>query len=648
MAANELSILIRMRQAGQEAALRTIATLDQIKKAAGQIQGAFSAVLSPIKGIAGGLLNVKTALLGLAGAGSFAVLGKQALGVGESFEQLKMRLTAILGSSRDAGRAMDWIKKLAIEGPFGVTQVAEAFLELETRGVNARETLRAIADTAGATGKDLTHVAELFANATMGQFRGLKELGITAEKAGDQVALSWMQDGRLMTKSAADTREAIGAALLGIFGEKFKGGMKAGLNTWTGMWTKLKGQVTSFEQRVMQSGVFDYLKGQLQALFDWIQRLNKSGKLDEWAKAISDFLIAGFEKAKGFASWIGDHWGEIATVFTMVGQAVAKTVGLMIQALASLVPAAGVAVEGIMKTFSFLAAMASTALGLIEKLILLPTKIPVIGKYIKVDKEVLDGIHDAREWIDTLGASAFQIGEGAAAAQPKLEKLGYAAFQVGEKIAGLDVAKAATKTADALKTAAQEAQTTGDQLVLVDGVWTNVATSAREIEESPPRVTVDDSQALDALSRIKSELESIPKEVTTRHVIEEVTLAAKRWGGFIREFGRGGKLGGWGGGDIVRALLEPGEFVIRKEAVKKYGAGLFDMLNRMRLDLPQMLTAGLPAVPRPAYAGGGEVLEVRFAAGGNVYPVRVASRQDLATVRDLAQELNRGEYRPPY
>jgi hypothetical protein len=131
-------------------------------------------------------------------------------------------------------------------------------------------------------------------------------------------------------------------------------------------------------------------------------------------------------------------------------------------------------------------------------------------------------------------------------------------------------------------------------------------------------------------------------------VIEEVTLAAKRWGGRIEQFARGGWLSGWGGGDRIRALLEPGEFVIRKEAVRRYGAGLFDLLNRMRLDLPQILTAGLPAVPQRAYAGGGEVLEVRFAAGGKVYPVRVASRQDLATIRDLAQDLNRGEYGPPY
>jgi hypothetical protein len=41
----------------------------------------------------------------------------------------------------------------------------------------------------------------------------------------------------------------------------------------------------------------------------------------------------------------------------------------------------------------------------------------------------------------------------------------------------------------------------------------------------------------------------------------------------------GRRIGGYGGGDVVPALLEPGEWVIRKEAVKKYGDNFFSRLN---------------------------------------------------------------------
>ena len=60
-------------------------------------------------------------------------------------------------------------------------------------------------------------------------------------------------------------------------------------------------------------------------------------------------------------------------------------------------------------------------------------------------------------------------------------------------------------------------------------------------------------------------------------------VGAYRNGGQVWPFARGGRLPGYGGGDRVRALLEPGEFVIRKEAVSRYGTAFLHALNDMRL-----------------------------------------------------------------
>jgi hypothetical protein len=71
----------------------------------------------------------------------------------------------------------------------------------------------------------------------------------------------------------------------------------------------------------------------------------------------------------------------------------------------------------------------------------------------------------------------------------------------------------------------------------------------------------------------------------------EERVSTERWGGMIKKklggairkaFDIGGKLRGYGGGDKVKALLEPGEYVVRKEAVRKYGENLFSGLNNMR------------------------------------------------------------------
>jgi hypothetical protein len=45
---------------------------------------------------------------------------------------------------------------------------------------------------------------------------------------------------------------------------------------------------------------------------------------------------------------------------------------------------------------------------------------------------------------------------------------------------------------------------------------------------------------------------------------------------------RHGKLPGYGGGDRVRVLAEPGEYFVRKEAVSKYGKSFMDSVNNMR------------------------------------------------------------------
>jgi len=51
---------------------------------------------------------------------------------------------------------------------------------------------------------------------------------------------------------------------------------------------------------------------------------------------------------------------------------------------------------------------------------------------------------------------------------------------------------------------------------------------------------------------------------------------------------------GYGGGDRVPALLEPGEFVLRKEVVRELGLGFLERLNSRLSSLRAM-----PSLPTP-------------------------------------------------
>jgi hypothetical protein len=95
------------------------------------------------------------------------------------------------------------------------------------------------------------------------------------------------------------------------------------------------------------------------------------------------------------------------------------------------------------------------------------------------------------------------------------------------------------------------------------------------------------------LDEAKSKLDTLMsydgKTITVTTISK--TVEQKRWGGMagIAKLAGGGKLPGWGGGDKIRALLEAGEFVIRKEAVSKYGAAFFAKLNSLGFaSLPNM------------------------------------------------------------
>ncbi|MBF0568275.1 MAG: phage tail tape measure protein [Nitrospirae bacterium] len=129
-----------------------------------------------------------------------------------------------------------------------------------------------------------------------------------------------------------------------------------------------------------------------------------------------------------------------------------------------------------------------------------------------------------------------------------------------------------------------------------------------------------------AYNDLKTKYDEI-KDKTVKITMEQTTVEKKATGGLvgawnnIAAFARGGQLPGWGGGDSVRALLEPGEFVIRKEAVSKFGAGFFNMLNSLNMpDLSSLkITApSLPSTARQAFATGGMVTGGTADSGGGM------------------------------
>jgi hypothetical protein len=89
--------------------------------------------------------------------------------------------------------------------------------------------------------------------------------------------------------------------------------------------------------------------------------------------------------------------------------------------------------------------------------------------------------------------------------------------------------------------------------------------------------------------------------------------------------------------DTVPAWLTPGEFVVRRDAVKKYGVGLLDRLNRGRI--PSSFYEAGSGLRRSSskvqhFASGGSVAKAAFEAeSSSTRPVSVAFFDDRAAMK---------------
>lgn len=196
----------------------------------------------------------------------------------------------------------------------------------------------------------------------------------------------------------------------------------------------------------------------------------------------------------------------------------------------------------------------------------------------------------------------------------------------------------------------------------------------------PPETKVlllgDASQAMGEIDGLITRINEIPLEKTVIVNYVEKQAEAKANGGPVG-FARGGFLPGWGSKDDVPAMLQRGEFVLRKEAVQRYGLGLIQSMNQMRIrpgtipgfaygglvraihnltdlyssgtrDIPHFASGGLlrnlviPELPRMAFAGGGSVSPqvtevVRLDISNNNRPVT-----SITAPRDEVRNLVRG------
>jgi hypothetical protein len=144
-----------------------------------------------------GNMNSTVGNLGKTIAGVFAVttiiaFGKSVFDTTSRFEKLGSVLKNTLGSGSAAALAIENIKNFAKTTPFSVEELTASFVKLANQGFRpTTDQMRKLGDLASSTGKSFDQLSEAIIDAQVGEFERLKEFGVRAEKAGDQVRFTF-------------------------------------------------------------------------------------------------------------------------------------------------------------------------------------------------------------------------------------------------------------------------------------------------------------------------------------------------------------------------------------------------------------------------------------------------------------------------
>lgn len=295
-----------------------------------------SGVASRIGAAAGGLAVTGGTLAvagGAATVGGLALIGKAAIKTGAEFESYRATLKALGGDDAKAKKSLGWIEGFSRTATFGVDDLTSAYIRLKNSGVDPTSgSLRILGDAAIANKKDVMGAVEALLDAGGGQLQQLSDYGITATKVGKRIVYSWDQDGKKMKASSSQAADDIRKSVLGIFDGRWRGAMADQTRTWNGMTNTLGKVWTGFLMKVADGGAFDTAKGHLANLLAFLDKADKDGRLDKWAKGISQSLsdlINTLARMGKEVDWVGmvKSLGTVAHTFEVLAGAVGKVAG---------------------------------------------------------------------------------------------------------------------------------------------------------------------------------------------------------------------------------------------------------------------------------------------------------------------------------
>lgn len=198
-----------------------------------------------------------------------------------SFEQLSGSLKTVTGSAKGAQEAFALIEKFAIDTPYQLNEIVEAFIRLKALGLEPSEAaLTSYGNTASAFGKNILDFVGAVAAATVGEFERLKTFGIKAKVINDDVSFTFAGTTTKVKKNAAEIEKY----LRSLGDVNFAGAMNEQMKTMNGVLSNIEDSFEKIYRDIGKNGLNDALK----STFTQFNELVESG--GSAAKTIGETL----------------------------------------------------------------------------------------------------------------------------------------------------------------------------------------------------------------------------------------------------------------------------------------------------------------------------------------------------------------------
>lgn len=280
------------RRIGQESGATRLA--GSLRNVATQAGVATSAMLR----LTGTVAGVGTATAGIAAFGFNSQLVRPAA----EMERYRITLETVEGSAAAAERALAWVDAFSTRTPFELAEVTRAFVDIRNLGLDpTRGSLEAAGNAAAIMGTRYNEAVTALSAALRGEMDPIGRFGVFARTEGENIVMTWEAHGRQM-RAVVDknNREMVAAAIQRAWTDKFAGGMDRLSQSWDGMLSNLSDAWLRFNRMIMEAGVFDWMKDQLQQLLDRVNAMAADGTLRAWAEQIAASILVAFNAIRRF------------------------------------------------------------------------------------------------------------------------------------------------------------------------------------------------------------------------------------------------------------------------------------------------------------------------------------------------------------